>query len=94
MKVTDSYLKKKLLKVFYFFITGFPGNLLFPHYLLKLEKPASEPSPCHTMINRFTKQHNTICYQGMVLRLERPPPLPFTKIGITWATLNEKFSSG
>ena len=71
MKLTDSYLKKKLLKVLYFFITGFPGNLLFPHYLLKVEKPAPEPSQCHTLVNRFTKQNNKIYYQVMVLRLDK-----------------------
>ena len=46
MKPTDSYLKKKLLKVLYFIINCFLGNLLFLHYLLKVEKPA----PVHIQI--------------------------------------------
>ena len=69
MKLTGSYLKNELLKVLYFIITGLPGNLLFSYYLLKVEKAAPEPSPGHTLVNRFTKHYNKICNQGMVLRL-------------------------
>ena len=69
MKLTGSYLKNELLKVLYFIITGLPGNLLFSYYLLKVEKAAPEPSPGHTLVNRFTKHYNKICNQGMVLLL-------------------------
>ena len=69
MNLTGSYLKHELLKVLYFIITGLPGNLLFSYYLLKVEKAAPEPSPGHTLVNRFTKHYNKICNQGMVLRL-------------------------
>ena len=54
MNLTGSYLKNELLKVLYFIITGFPENLLFPYYFLKVEKAAPEPSPGHTLVNRFT----------------------------------------
>ena len=57
MMPTDSHLKKKMLKVLYFIINYFLGNLMFPHHLLKVKKPAPEPSPCHTLVNRFTKQN-------------------------------------
>ena len=50
MKLMGSYLKNESLKVLFFIITGFPGNLMFPHYLLKVENAAPEPSPGHTLL--------------------------------------------